>query len=284
VQADSIIHVPLKAGSAWFEASIGVDDWAGPNGTVRFSVLGARSAAARRLWEPLLRDFGTGRDRQEMKWEREDRIFEFAWRPGDWQALAQRYAQACGRVPPLARQAAELAATVTNQKGLERLREACYLRSRSLEASLERARTMDFVAPRAALEDLTETFAGVYPATHLAQLGSLQRAVESALKDHQPDRLESWVALDGAVTRFEDFRRSALLANPLLDFGPLLVIKRVPLGGARRTSWEGFGYGEYLGVPRQSSWNYGTMPNVDQWTNEIAILSQVRADMPLATL
>ena len=40
VQADSIIHVPLAGGSAWFEASIGVDDWAGNNGTVRFSVLG----------------------------------------------------------------------------------------------------------------------------------------------------------------------------------------------------------------------------------------------------
>jgi len=81
VQADSIIRVPLKEAAAWFEASIGVDDWAGANGTVRFSVLGARSAAARRLWEPLLRDFSTGQDRQQMNWEREDRIFEFAWQP-----------------------------------------------------------------------------------------------------------------------------------------------------------------------------------------------------------
>ncbi len=72
------------------------------------------------------------------------------------------------------------------------------------------------------------------------------------------------MALEDAVARFEDFRRSALLANPLLDFESLLVLKRVPLGGARRTNWEGYGYGEYLGIPRQSSWNYGTMPNVDQ--------------------
>ncbi len=284
VQADSIIHVPLKEPAAWFEANIGVDDWAGANGTVRFSVLGARSAAARRLWEPLLRDFSTGQDRQQMNWEREDRIFEFAWQPGDWQTLSQRYADACGRVPPLARQAAELAADVKDQNGLERFRETCYLRSRSLGESLERARTMDFVAPRAALEDLTANFPGVYPATNLPQLATLQQAVELALKDHQPERLESWLALEDAVARFEAFRRSALLANPLLDFESLLVIKRVPLGGARRTSWEGFGYGEYLGVPRQSSWNYGTMPNVDQWTNEIAVLSPMRADAPLTTL
>ena len=137
VQADSIIHVPLEGASAWFEASIGVDDWAGSNGTVRFSVLGTRSAAARQLWVPLMRDFGTGPERQQMNWEREDRIFEFAWRPGDWQMLAQRYAQACERVPPLARQAAQLAATVKDQNDLDRIRETCYLRSRSLEASLD---------------------------------------------------------------------------------------------------------------------------------------------------
>ena len=46
VQVDSMIQVPLPSAAAWFEASIGVDDWAGGNGTVRFSVLGARSAAA----------------------------------------------------------------------------------------------------------------------------------------------------------------------------------------------------------------------------------------------
>ena len=123
---------------------------------------------------------------------------------------------------------------------------------------------MDFAAPRAALADLTADFPGAYPATNLAHLVSLQHAVEMALQDHQPDQLESWMALEDAVARFEDFRRSALLANPLLDFESLLVIKRVPLGGARRTNWEGYGYGEYLGIPRQSSWNYGTMPNVDE--------------------
>ena len=94
-----------------------------------------------------MRDFATGPERAQMNWEREDRIFEFAWRPGDWQTLAQRYAQACERVPPLARQAARLAASVTDQHDLDRIRETCYLRSRSLEASLVRARTMDFAAP-----------------------------------------------------------------------------------------------------------------------------------------
>ncbi|MHB0955464.1 MAG: SUMF1/EgtB/PvdO family nonheme iron enzyme [Pirellulaceae bacterium] len=284
VQADSIIHLPLEGASAWFEATIGVDDWAGNNGTVRFAVLGARSAAVRRLWVPLMRDFGTGPQRQQMNWEREDRIFECAWHAGQWQMLARRYAHACERVPPLAREAAELAATLKDQTGLDRIRQTCYLRSRSLEASLDRARRLDFDAPRAALADLVAEFPDAYPATNVAHLANLQQAVERALKDHQPDRLESWTAVEDAVARFEDFQRSALLANPLLDFESLLVLKRVPLGGARRTNWEGYGHGEYLGVPRQSSWNYGTMPNVENWTNEIAVLSPVRTDGPLVTL
>ena len=79
-----------------------------------------------------------------------------------------------------------------------------------------------------------------------------------------------------------------LIANPaneekLADIGRV-DIACVPIGGARRMGWEDFGYGEYLGIPRQSSWNYGTMPNVDKWTNEIAVLSPVRSEGKLATL
>ena len=47
-------------------------------------------------------------------------------------------------------------------------------------------------------------------------------------------------------------------------------------------AWAKYGLGEYLGVPRQSSWNHGTMPNVDKWINEIATLSPVRPEGRLA--
>lgn len=284
VQADSMIQVPVERGAKCFKACIGVDDWAGRNGTVRFSVLGPRSAAVRQLWIPLMQDFGTGSERQEMNWEREDRIFEFAWQPGDWKTLAQRYAQASARVPPLANQAAELAATVKDQNDLRRIRETCYLRSRQLAAACDRARNLDSAAPAAAIADLAADFPGEYPATHLTQLQSLQQVVEQALHDHQPNRLESWEAIETALTQWEALRRSALLANPLLNFDSLLVIQRVPLGGARRTNWEGYGHGEYLGIPRQSSWNYGTMPNVDNWTNEIAVVSLREPTKPPVTL
>ena len=283
VQADSIVHVPLAGQFRRFEATIGVDDWAGTNGSVRFSVLGARSAGVKRLWVPLMRDFATGPERQQMRWEIEDRIFEFDGPPGDWAALAQRYAQACQRVPPLARQAVHLATTIQDLPGLERLREACYLRARALGDALATARALDREAVRSAIQDLAATFPGKYPKENLTRLSELEKSLDAALSAFSTENLDAWTALATAVTQFESFQRAALLANPLLDFDQLLVIKRVPIGGARRTGWEGFGYGEYLGIPRQSSWNYGTMPDVDHWTNEIALLSPVRPEGQLAT-
>ncbi len=140
-------------------------------------------------------------------------------------------------------------------------------------------------ALRSALEDLARQFPGEVSARppgavrRPAEGGGSERWRASSPTSWRPGR--RWRA---PLAELETFQREALLANPLLDFEQLLVLKRVPLGGARRTSWEGFGYGEYLGIPRQSSWNYGTMPNVDQWTNEIAVLSPVRPEGKLATL
>jgi hypothetical protein len=110
VQANSAVFVPLDREDEKFEAWIGVDAWAGTNGTVRFSVLGARAAARKRLWEFVARDFSEELPRRQIAWEREDRIYEREWKPGDFAALAQRYAMASRRVPPLAEAAAKLAA------------------------------------------------------------------------------------------------------------------------------------------------------------------------------
>ena len=44
----------------------------------------------------------------------------------------------------------------------------------------------------------------------------------------------------------------AMLANPLLDFDKLLLIKRLPLGDPRLAKNKR-GLGEFHGVPRQSS-------------------------------
>ena len=70
--------------------------------------------------------------------------------------------------------------------------------------------------------------------------------------------LENVVSL---VEGFDRLRREALLANPLLDFDRLLLIKRVPHGDPRRPHGTGYGVGEYIGLPRQSSKCH---PNIDR--------------------
>ena len=94
-------------------------------------------------------------------------------------------------MPPLATQAARLAANVKDQPGLERIREMCYLRSRSLEEALGRARSLDFNAPRSAIEDLTASFPEKYSKTNLNRFDALQKAVTSARNRFPPDKLET---------------------------------------------------------------------------------------------
>ena len=57
-------------------------------------------------------------------------------------------------------------------------------------------------------------------------------------------------------------KREALLANPLLDFDKLLLIKRVPIGDPRRPKGDGKGLGKFLGLPQQSSWQQDSIPGL----------------------
>ena len=102
---------------------------------------------------------------------------------------------------------------------------------------------------------------------------------------HLRKRLEQGdAAARREAAEFVRFRQEALLANPLLDFDRLLVVKRKPLGDARRAKGDGYGLGEFIGLPRQSSWQQDTIPKRDGWENEIAVLSELRQGGQLTTL
>lgn len=84
-----------------------------------------------------------------------------------------------------------------------------------------------------------------------------------------------------------EFQQEALLSNPLLDFDRLLLIKRKPIGSARRSYGDpdnDKGLGRFLGLPQQSSWQLHTMTDVTGWENEIAALSPVSPQGELKTL
>ena len=142
----------------------------------------------------------------------------------------------------------------------------------------------DFEAFRRAIRDLAAGF----PKQYTSADEYLRRA--DALEKRRPDILAAlkkrqYAALDEADSVFA-LQREALLANPLLDFDELLVVRRRPLGGARLLMSEAqpYGIGEFLGLPRQSSMQLNAIQGLFGWENDIAVLSSLRGEPVMRTL
>jgi formylglycine-generating enzyme required for sulfatase activity len=73
-------------------------------------------------------------------------------------------------------------------------------------------------------------------------------------------------------------QREALLANPLLDFDRLLVLKRVPKVEARRVM------GDSLGVGSLNAFTSDTIPRQGHFQDELAVLSNLRGEPVLTPL
>ncbi len=141
---------------------------------------------------------------------------------------------------------------------------------------------VDFEALRRAIRNLSTTFPRQYTkgAEYLARVDEYEKrrpALLAALKKRQAAAGDEFDAL------FR-FQREALLSNPLLDFDKLLVVRRKPLGDPRRAESATYGLGEFLGLPRQSSWQIHAIPQVFGWENEIAVVSGLRGDASLQPL
>ncbi len=285
VYAESKARVPLNQKYTRFEAWIGLDDWAGGPAAVRFDVTDAAGAARLDLYATLRRDFPEGTARRQMRWEREDRILDADWTPGAFADLAHRYATASRRVPPLAAEAERLAGAVRDLAALAQVRDL-YYRSRALDEVLTRTRSLNVRALRLAIEDLIGTQGERYPGgpQFRARLDALQRAIADAVARVPGDGLAGWEQTARLLADFDHLQRDALLANPLLDFDRLLLIRRQPHCDPRWPMDTGFGMGEYLGLPRQSS---KCIPGIDEpfnWENDIAVLQPVRPEGTLTTL
>ena len=137
-------------------------------------------------------------------------------------------------------------------------------------------------AMRLAIADLTKTFGADYPGgkDYLNTLEACEKrlpAIKDALKRRNSKALRT-------AEEIFAFQRRVLLANPLLDFDRLLLIKRKPIGDPRRAEEPDRGIGKFVGMPQQSSWQIQTMTNTDGWDNEIGILSPVGPEGKLTTL
>ncbi len=213
----------------------------------------ARQLMREGLWDLVRRDFGDAGSRQQMAWERDDNIWSRDWKKGDLADLGGRYA-APTKGSSAEKEIGSLAAKATSQADLKKIRDLYYA-ARELRDALAKLGTINLAALRLAIEDLTATFPKTYPAKYLARIKEIEAALTGADSG----------AIKKMAVELVAFRREALLANPLLDFDRLLLVKR---------------HGS-PGMPQ--NW-VGNCSKRGPFNNEIAVLSPVHPDGKLTTL
>ncbi|MHC4645945.1 MAG: TolB family protein, partial [Planctomycetota bacterium] len=134
-------------------------------------------------------------------------------------------------------------------------------------------RGVNLEALRMAVRDLMSTFGGKY--TGGEEFLNRIDIYEKRLPEIRQGLAWGDQKAAEEIEEIAALQREALLANPLLDFEKLLLIKRKPHGDPRRAEAPDRGLGEFIGLPRQSSWQLHTMRNTDEWENEIVVLSPV---------
>jgi formylglycine-generating enzyme required for sulfatase activity len=225
------------------------------------------------LWNRLAANFPGQAERRQMTWERMDGIWDVSWPKGSTRSLALRYAERCdGALQAEARRLAEAARTAAD---LDTVRRVYYSSKRIAQAPSDAVHE----AFRLAVEDLARTFGARYPKgrEYLDRIESLRRALATSLPGARAGDAEARAAFDRAFEQYDDLRSEALLANPLLDFERLLLVRRFA------------GYcvahvdnGNDPGQPTNFQQNC-SIPS-HGWDNEIAVLSPVRPDGRLTPL
>jgi len=154
---------------------------------------------------------------------------------------------------------------LTPEQRAERIRQRT--EQARIKAEIAALEGIDVEAVRLAIEDMEEHFPGQYDgAPHRKALAQFKRdraALLESLAEGKQDGTQSVEELLAGI-------RTALLANPLLDFDRLLVVRRNFSGNQARhvtSSNAGFVAHNYQ--------NHTSMPR-SGWDNEIAVLSNLR--------
>lgn len=253
------------------QAWVGIAATAAGQGSVRFKVLDLPSAgnAMAKVWRRIQRDFPDAPSQQSMAWEQADGIWQASWQPGERKGLAMRYVAAI-RHGALKKQAEALAAACEDHDGLVRVR-TLYQLDRRYHDALTRMQAVQWQPVRLAVEDMMATFGDDYPdgPGFLKAIDEIEETVARAgRRDGAKAPTEKDVAgLEELSGRSLSLKRRALMANPLLDFDALIVVKRK----ANR-----------LGLP--ANWQSNSNIPKNGYDNEIAVLSMEASAQPLRTL
>ncbi len=128
-------------------------------------------------------------------------------------------------------------------------------------------RTITAESLRLAIQDLIETFGPRYPKGK-EYLARLEKEKGSELFFVPHDRKHAGI-VENSSDPFYSLAREALLANPLLGFDRMLVVKRRPLQGGKPVNPD-TSFGADMGLPRSSMGNSTLAKNA--FDNEIAVL------------
>ncbi|MBM3999669.1 MAG: hypothetical protein FJ297_09060 [Planctomycetes bacterium] len=180
------------------------------------------------LWGLLHRDFRDAASRREMDAERKAGIWSWDWPAGDMRRIAARYAQSI-RDRAVADEAIPIAGAVADPASLQTVR-ALRHRARWTDSAAQCLTNADarktleheLESLRLAIEDLTAEHGGRYPRgdEFLARWSAIRAAVDDGLARNDSARLAT------ALEELDALRGESLLANPLLQFDRMLVVKR----------------------------------------------------------
>ncbi|MFH1923659.1 MAG: SUMF1/EgtB/PvdO family nonheme iron enzyme [Planctomycetota bacterium] len=228
------------------------------------------------IWERATADFSSSQDRQTQIWEERDGIWQNDWKGGDVSELAKRYAGALSAARE--RQAAELAEKARNPSDLEQLRRLYVVDNRCREPLLQLPWRFNAQAMRRAIRDLMTAYPRQYTrgAELLTRLEGHEKRlpeITKALSEGNADEARRGLELFEEILLFQ---KEALLANPLLDFDDILVIKhRIP-DGLR-------GLPNRFGHPQNwaSECDLNRVPaQADFWKGEVCVMSLKHPEKP----
>ncbi len=227
-----------------------------------FPVIGPQADSATRareeLWQLVRRDFPDTALRREMEAERRSGMWRLDWSPGDARELAERFAVVIDDLE-LRAEAMRLAARAKSRDELWQVREL-FLRSQAHAAgerllpdeTRRRELLHQFSSLRLAILDLTTMNAQTYPRgdEFLARLDAIEKLAAEATANRDAG-LFAKVRAD-----LDTLRSEALLANPLLNFDRLILVKRgatqfqpsLPFNWASNASLSKTGYDNELSV------------------------------------
>ncbi|MHC4755044.1 MAG: glycoside hydrolase family 127 protein [Planctomycetota bacterium] len=170
-----------------------------------------------RLWELVERDFSSKNQRQEMRWEQEDRIWENSLRPDNIREVADRYAKATVNIQSLSQKAEQLAETVEHFEQLKDVREIYYSSKRYNDQLLRIPLKMDLLKKQVACFSKRWKSDAARWRKYKAGLANIEAKANKIIKAARMGGIDALEQLSQVETELEDLYRQ----RPAIPDGPV---------------------------------------------------------------